>query len=195
MDEAARECDRAIAADLTNMMFRSCALAYDGAGDQKRAIATVQQLDPGTQWAHLILGWIQLRPERREAALEQFQGLNDARGEFMRACLTGRPLAAAAEDFQRLADRINDPEFRWLDATMLSYCGQTGLAIPMMRYGLPAITAVIQRSTATRCSQRCAASRNTPSCALQRWSARNAFSPSVAPILEYSGCRVAVTSL
>src|SRR5206468_3206198 len=60
LDEAARECDSALALDPHNYQWRSCALAFMELNQPQKAMEFVR-LDSGTEWAARSAAYVFLR--------------------------------------------------------------------------------------------------------------------------------------
>jgi TolB-like protein/Tfp pilus assembly protein PilF len=136
LPEAARECDAALALDPKDPGWRSCSLTFLLSGNYERALDYLQ-LDAGSTWANLVEADLRLRQGKPGEARALLGKVLDA-GLMrpLKSCVDGRPLPdddpAVREMEARLAaDR--DPESKYFSATRLAYCGNTGLALRLLR--------------------------------------------------------------
>jgi len=137
LEEAAQECDKAVALDPGNYQFRSCSIVFDEMGNSERAMDFLR-LDPGSAWVliNLPLHFARLGKtgEARESA-EKVSGKDPSSG-VMVACF-GKSSAADLDQQVRvvtpgyLADP--DPENRYWDATLMAACGKQDLAVRLLK--------------------------------------------------------------
>jgi eukaryotic-like serine/threonine-protein kinase len=137
LDEAAPECDKAVALDPGNYQFRSCSLTFDLTGNSERAMDFLR-LDPGSGW---VLSNMPLHFERagkRTEARDSAQKISagDPLRGVMIACLDpSRPanldqeVRASTPGF--FADP--DPENRYWDATLMAACGKQDIAMRLLK--------------------------------------------------------------
>ena len=138
LQDAVRECDAALALDPGNYDFRSCSFAFFELGRMNRAEEYVK-LDEGTEWASSVWPAILLRENKVDEARTAAAKVSDSATWFkplLQACV--KPVPAA--EMRRLAERarpqllgLRDPEFRYYQAAIMSYCGQQELAAEMIQ--------------------------------------------------------------
>jgi serine/threonine protein kinase/Tfp pilus assembly protein PilF len=138
LDEAQRECDKALAIDPKNYTWRSCAFAFFEQGKLERARAYLN-LDTGSEWSNATLVWVLMRERKMTEARWAAQQMTDnpvwMRG-FVQACLNNAPatdlhrMAAAAE--QELLPE-QDPESKYSQGTVLAACGEKPIAFRFLR--------------------------------------------------------------
>jgi eukaryotic-like serine/threonine-protein kinase len=137
LDEAAPECDKAVALDPGNYQFRSCSFVFDLVGNSDRAMDFLR-LDPGSGWvaANLPLHYERAgkRAEARTSA-EKMSVDDPVRGSMV-ACLSlsspaqvDKEVRAATPGF--LADP--DPENRYWDAALIAACGKQDIAVRLVK--------------------------------------------------------------
>ena len=132
VDEAGKECDAGLAIDPGFNVLRSCATTFIMAGDYAHAQKYIQ-VDESSGFAALSRMDIALRTGNRDAVLAEANTAIEAGYSYpdavlARACLNHVPqpdLAKAVAAVQ--TDRVSqpDPEVLYLNATVLSFCGQT----------------------------------------------------------------------
>jgi len=137
LEEAAQECDKAVALDPGNYQFRSCSIVFDEMGNSERAMDFLR-LDPGSAWVLINLpphfARVGKTGEARESA-EKVSGKDPSSG-VMVACF-GKSSAADLDQQVRvvtpgyLADP--DPENRYWDATLMAACGKQDLAVRLLK--------------------------------------------------------------
>ena len=138
LDEAARECDTAAALDPGNIDFRSCAIAYAEMGKPERALEFLK-VDSGSEWTTDVLPSILLRAGRLAEARQALQKMsaNPTWYRFLlSACIQPGAVweadeAVRAAEPALLAER--DPEMRYYQAAILSYCSKTDSAARLVR--------------------------------------------------------------
>jgi TolB-like protein len=126
LDEAARQCDAALAVDPHNRGLRSCALVFLQKNDYARA-REYWRLDAGSEWSRGVEALILLREGKRAEAVEidprlkpLYEGTKGDRA----------PKAAAAETYS-LAYR--DPESRYFTASRFASAGYDAEALRLLR--------------------------------------------------------------
>ena len=135
--DSARECDAALALDRKDPGWRSCAIASMFLGDYDHAM-DYARLDAGSQWSTTIESDLRLRQGRPAEALvllrrrpKSFQGLDP-----LVPCLEGQPLPEgdpSLREFEALLMRDRDPEPKYFNASHLAYCGNSGMALRLLR--------------------------------------------------------------
>ena len=136
LEQAAGECDTAVALDPGNYAFRSCAWTFAELGKPERATDFVR-LDAGSEWAAYAMPSILLREgkvaEAREA-VKHMPATPRYHRDLLEACLLPRPA-----DLERIAheDETNwpsdpDPELWYYQGAILAYCGKKAAALHML---------------------------------------------------------------
>ncbi len=136
-EEAARECDTALALSPGNYQFRSCAWAFMELGRTQRAMDFVN-LDAGSEWASSATLSILLREEKLAEARESVKkASNNPRyhRDLVEACLGLRPASeldkiAAETETSVLAEP--DPEPWYYEGTIMAFCGKPAIALHML---------------------------------------------------------------
>lgn len=139
-EEAAVECDRALAMDPTNARFLSCAMVnvllrrYDRA----RTYIDLDPLSHLARYRRMELGILQ---NDEKAALEEARSIRvgpnsyvDAR--MMEAVLSEAPtetIRKLSREAEGLFDRTNTPEFYFVEARYQSWAGQPQAALRLLR--------------------------------------------------------------
>ncbi|MEX0880752.1 MAG: protein kinase [Thermoanaerobaculia bacterium] len=132
LEESARECEAALAADPRNPGFRSCVFAFQQLNKYDRA-RDYLRLDAGSGWAKRREGNILIREGRIEAAAAAF------RDEFPEGATlilksgaaTDRDRIAATLEAQAMADR--DPENKYYFSGLLAFSGYRNGALRVLR--------------------------------------------------------------
>ena len=138
LEQAAGECDTALALDPGNYVFRSCAWAFMELGKTDRA-ADFIRLDAGSQWAAYITPSLLLRagkiPEAKEA-VKRMPTAPRYHRDLLEACLQLRP----ASDLDRIAREAEtsfpadpDPETWYYDGSLFAYCGKKQAALHLLQ--------------------------------------------------------------
>jgi predicted negative regulator of RcsB-dependent stress response len=137
LDEATRECDKALALDSTDSRIRSCALPFTWLGKYERAMKFLQ-LDQGSEWAARTTPVVLLgqgkRSEAREAVNDMPPGTAFGR-DLLQACLNpgqGSSLDSAANTLETALKTQRDPERRYIMGTFLAYCGERDAALRVL---------------------------------------------------------------
>lgn len=136
VDEAGKECDAGLAIDPGFNVFRSCASTFIMTGDYAHAQKYIH-VDEGSGFAALLRMDIALRTENRDAVLAQANIANEAGYSYpdavlARACVNHAPQSELAKAVAAVqTDRVSDPdpEVLYLNASVLSFCGQTDAAL------------------------------------------------------------------
>ena len=137
LEQAASECNTAVALDPGTYAFRTCAWTFAELGKTDRA-ADFVRLDAGSEWAAYAMPSILLRegkiPEAREAVKHMPTAPRYHR-DLLEACLQLRPAA----DLDRIAhdDETNlptdpDPELWYFQGSILAFCGKKQAALHML---------------------------------------------------------------
>ncbi|MBV8049871.1 MAG: protein kinase, partial [Acidobacteriaceae bacterium] len=136
-EEAARECDTAIALDPGNFQFRSCAWASMELGKTQRAMDFIR-LDAGSEWSAYATLHVLLREGKVGEARTQLKSVASApryHRELLESCLGARP----ASELDRLAQQAEtavlaepDPEPWYYWGTAMAYCGKKEIALHLI---------------------------------------------------------------
>jgi len=137
LEESARQCETALAADPGNYLFRSCAWTFLELGQTDRVL-DFEQLDAGSEFAGFVTVNRLLRDgkldEAREAVKKVPMNARDHR-ELLQACL--QPNAAARLD--RIAGQTEsavlaepDPEKWYQHGAIMAFCGKQDIALHMI---------------------------------------------------------------
>jgi TolB-like protein/predicted Ser/Thr protein kinase len=137
LEEAAHECDTAVALDHGNYLFRSCAWPFMELGRTQRAMEFVQ-LDAGSDWANYVMPSLLLRAGKVAEAKEAVKRMPSAphyHKDLLQACLLGPvseldKIAHAAEVGQPMDP---DPELSYYQGAILAYCGKQDAALHMLQ--------------------------------------------------------------
>jgi len=138
LQQAANECNTALALDPGNYTFRSCAWAFMELGNPERA-ADFVRLDAGSEWAAYVTPSILLRegkiPEAREA-VKRMSTTPHYRRDLLESCLQLRPAA----DLDQLAHEAEtslpnnpDPETWYYQGALFAYCGKKQAALHLLQ--------------------------------------------------------------
>src|SRR6266481_5171219 len=137
LEQAASECDTALALDPGNFQFRSCAWAFMELGKTQRAAEYVR-LDAGSEWAAYVMPSILLREGKVAEAREAVKHMPTAprfHRDLLEACLQMRP----ASDLDRMAHDAEtnppvepDPEIWYYQGALFGYCGKKQAALHML---------------------------------------------------------------
>jgi eukaryotic-like serine/threonine-protein kinase len=138
LDEAAQDCNTALGIRPGDYNFRSCALAFTELGKNDRAIEFLK-LDPGSDFMRDNLPAIYLRKGDVLAANQAAQQMSDTPAfmpGFVKACLNRAPSAeldklAADAEAKLLPER--DPELKYIQGSMLAYCGKPVIGMKFLR--------------------------------------------------------------
>ena len=138
LQQAANECNTALALDPGNYTFRSCAWAFMEMGNPERA-ADFVRLDAGSEWAAYSTPSILLRegkiPEAREAVKRMPNAARYHR-DLLESCLQMRPAA----DLDRIAHEAEaslptepDVETWYYQGALFAYCGKKQAALHLLQ--------------------------------------------------------------
>ena len=135
LDEAARECDAAIALDPTDRRLRTCALVFMQMGDYRRSRQYLQA-DAGSEVSDGLEAHVLVREGNREAARRrlnrQFTGEAIGAPALLKACLDGKPrdeLERLAQSLEPNAGSRPDSEAPYFVATAAAFCGLQDFAL------------------------------------------------------------------
>ena len=135
LEEAARECDNALALDPGNYTFRSCTFAFQELDKPGRAMDFLR-LDAGSEYANYALPFLLLREGKVMEAREAIKKMAATRlfhRDLLQACLSGPPSELdriAHEDQTGMAS--DDPELVYDQGAILAYCGKNDAAFHML---------------------------------------------------------------
>jgi Tfp pilus assembly protein PilF len=137
LTDAARECETVLGIDPGYYGLRSCALVYAELGQEDRALDYIR-LDAGSHWSTNMLPSVLLRQGDLSAAREAARTMKDDQtwfGGVMQACLRpAEPDKLRAElnaaRGAMLAQR--DPEFRYLQGSLLTFCGERDAGVELL---------------------------------------------------------------
>lgn len=138
LDEAAQECNTALGIRPGDYNFRSCALAFTELGGNDRALEFLR-LDPGSEFSRDNAPAIYLRKGDMQAAVQAALQMSDNPSfmpGFVKACLNRAPAAemdkfAADVEAKLLPER--DPELKYIQGSMLAYCGKPVIGMKFLR--------------------------------------------------------------
>jgi serine/threonine protein kinase/TolB-like protein len=138
LQQAANECNTALALDPGNYTFRSCAWAFMEMGNPVRA-ADFVRLDAGSEWAAYATPSILLRegkiPEAREAVKHMPSAARYHR-DLLESCLQLRPAAdldRMAHDAETSLPTEPDPETWYYQGALFAYCGKKQAALHLLQ--------------------------------------------------------------
>ena len=141
LEEAARQCEIALALDPRNYQWRSCALNFILLGRFDRAREFIA-LDAGSHWADNVTIGLLLREGKPKEALQIAErapkdgSVFDTQWEMLVRFLHGAPAAdldAAGRQTERLAMTLRDAEPRYWMAGIFGFCGLRELALHQLR--------------------------------------------------------------
>ncbi|MFB3813111.1 MAG: protein kinase [Terriglobales bacterium] len=141
LEEAAKECDIALGLDPGNYGLRSCALVFAELGRVPRALEYLN-LDVGSEFTNNVLPWVLLREGDIAQARQAAARMNKDQtwfGGVLQTCLE----PGSFVDMSRLEAEVKaaapvmlserDPEFRYLQGSVMAFCGQRELAVKLLR--------------------------------------------------------------
>jgi serine/threonine protein kinase/Tfp pilus assembly protein PilF len=138
LDKAQAECDKALAIDPTNYIWRSCAFAFFEQGKSARALEYLN-LDAGSEYSNAVKVSVLMRAgkmaEARQAAQQMTENPMWMR-PFLLACLDKAP----ANEEHRLAELAQNallPEqnsaLKYYEGALLAACGEKQVAFTFLR--------------------------------------------------------------
>ncbi len=137
LEQAASECNTAVALDPGNYTFRSCAWTFAELGKTDRA-ADFVRLDAGSEWAKYAMPSILLREGKVQEAREAVKSMPSTpryHRDLLEACLGLRPVAdldRIAHDAETNLPTDPDPETWYYEGAILAYCGKKQAALHML---------------------------------------------------------------
>jgi serine/threonine protein kinase/TolB-like protein len=138
LQQAANECNTALALDPGNYTFRSCAWAFMEMGNPERA-ADFVRLDAGSEWAAYAMPSILLRegkiPEAREA-VKHMPTTPRYHRDLLESCLQLRPAAdldRIAHDAETNLPTDPDPETWYYQGALFAFCGKKQAAYHLLQ--------------------------------------------------------------
>ncbi len=138
LEEAQRECDKALAIDSKNYLWRSCSTAFFEQGKLTGAIDYLN-LDAGSEWSNANLVSVLMRQGKTAEAQQVAKKMTEnptLMGPLLQACLNKAPeteihrLAELAEN-QLLPEQ--DPELKYKQGAELAFCGEKEIAFVFLR--------------------------------------------------------------
>ena len=138
LDEAQRECDKALAIDPKNYNWRSCAFAFFEQAKPERAMEYLN-LDASSEWSNATRVFVLMRQGKTAEAQQAAQQMTDnamwMRG-LVQACLNKAPateIHQLAESARNQLATEQDPEFKYSQGTVMAACGEKQLAFAFLR--------------------------------------------------------------
>jgi TolB-like protein/Flp pilus assembly protein TadD len=134
--DSARECDAALALDSKDPGWRSCSLALVLLGNYEHAMDYIR-LDAGSQWSTYVEADLRLRQGKPGEALALLKRVTNADILApLEPCLEGRPRSDDDPVLRRMEAALltdRDPERKYFNGARMAYCGNTGLALRLLR--------------------------------------------------------------
>jgi len=137
LQEAASECNTALALDQGNYIFRSCAWVFMDLGQTDRA-ADFVRLDAGSLWASYVTPYLLLRAGKVAEAREAVKQMPTAaryHRDLFESCLNLRPaseLDRLAHDAETSFPAEPDPELWYNEGALFGYCGKKQAALHLL---------------------------------------------------------------
>jgi hypothetical protein len=137
LEDAARECDTALALDRGNYFFRSCAWPSMELGRTQKAMEFIQ-LDAESEWASYVMPLVLLRAGKVAEAKEAVKRMPSPphyHKDLLQACLFGptSELDRIAHEDEVAQVTDTDPELLYYQGSLLAYCGKKEAALHMLR--------------------------------------------------------------
>jgi TolB-like protein/predicted Ser/Thr protein kinase len=138
LDEAARECDSALALDRNNYQIRSCSGVFVQQGEPQRAMEFVR-LDAGSEYAAMQTAVVLMdrgKPAEARQALQKASESPLMGRHLLQACLDSPQSSQcndAAHKIEAAALAGVDVEPRYSVGALLAYCGQKDAAVRLLR--------------------------------------------------------------
>ncbi len=138
LDEATQECNTAMGIRPGDYNFRSCAIAFSELGKNDKALEFLK-LDAGSEFSRDNAPAIYLRKGDLQGANLAAQQMSDNPSfmpAFVKACLNRAPSAeldrlAADAEAKLISER--DPELKYIQGSMLAYCGKPVIGMKFLR--------------------------------------------------------------
>ena len=137
LQEAAKECDKAVSLDPGNYQFRSCSFVFDLMGNSERAMDFLR-LDPGSGWVSSNLPLHFKRDGKPGDARESAKKVSadDPSSGIIIACID-QPSAAELDQVVRASTpdlfADPDPENRYWDGALMAACGKPDIAVRLLK--------------------------------------------------------------
>ncbi len=131
--EAAKECEIALAKDPRNFGFRSCALVYEALANYDRARQIIKAVDPGSNWSAGVESGMALRERNLDRAREVIQTGVGERAVFFRNCIEHTLTQKESDNFVSIMMNNRDPEPKMAYAGVMTYCDQTEAAMKLLK--------------------------------------------------------------
>ena len=137
LEQAASECNTALALDPGNYAFRSCAWTFAELGKTDRA-ADFVRLDAGSEWAAYAMPSILLREGKVQEAREAVKSMPTTpryHRDLLESCLQLRPasdLDRIAQDAETNLPADPDPETWYYQGALFAFCGKKQAALHML---------------------------------------------------------------
>jgi TolB-like protein/lipoprotein NlpI len=138
LDQAQKECDKALAIDSHNFNWRSCSFAFFEAGKEERALHYLD-VDSGSEWSNAVRVSVLMRQKKLRDAQQAAQQMTDNPvwlRSILQACLNHAPAA----DIHRLAEsarneflKEQDPELKYYQGAILADCGEKQIAYTLLK--------------------------------------------------------------
>ncbi len=138
LDEAAHECDTALALDRGNYQLRSCSGVFAQLGQPQRAMEFVR-LDAGSEYAAMQTAAILLGQGKLAEARQATQRASESPlmgRDLIQACIApphSSQCDRAAQKIEATAIADVDVEPRYSVGALLSYCGQKDAAVRLLK--------------------------------------------------------------
>jgi eukaryotic-like serine/threonine-protein kinase len=140
LPEAGRECDTALSLDPGDYLFRSCAIPFFQQGNVQRAMDYLA-LDAGSDWTTDMTPSVLLRTGDVNSARQAAAIMTDQTNGppwftlLQQACMARKPqaqIAALVAQAEPAMSAQRDPEFRYLQGSLLAWCGQKNAAFSIL---------------------------------------------------------------
>jgi serine/threonine protein kinase/DNA-binding winged helix-turn-helix (wHTH) protein/tetratricopeptide (TPR) repeat protein len=133
LQEAADQCEKALALDPHNSEWRSCSGVFLLRGDYQRSLDFVR-LDQGSEWSgpHAIDALLREGKNTQARLIGPTHIPNWQSYNMLLACADHKPATEIA-DVAKSVQPVDDPEVNYYFASHLAYCGQTGAATEFLR--------------------------------------------------------------
>ena len=138
LEQAAKECDTALALDPGNYTLRSCAWVFMELGNTTRAAEFIR-LDAGSEWAAYVTPSLLLREGKIAEAREAVKRMPSApryHRDLLEACVQLRPpaeLDRIAHELETNQGSEQDPEILYYEGAILGYCGKKQAALDLLQ--------------------------------------------------------------